>query len=122
MNDKAVPICCVTFIFSEYIVRVTLAANPSFHENMNQTFTFYFSTLKDIYLYQCVGINCVPVFISACVCRDQKSPSGDLYHSLRIPLRQNLSLNLGLIFSQLGQKPVSPSNPSFSAYLCIKLP
>lgn len=79
-----VPIRCVTFIFSEYIVRVTSAANPSFHENMNQTFTFYFSTLKDIYLYQCGCKLCACVYKCLCVCRDQKSASGDLYHSLPI--------------------------------------
>lgn len=31
-----------------------------------------------------------------------------LFHSLSIPLRQGLSLSLGLAFSQLGWKPASP--------------
>lgn len=32
-----------------------------------------------------------------------------LYHSLSIPLRQGLSLDLGLAFSQLDWKPASPT-------------
>lgn len=46
-----VPIYCATFIFSEYIVRVTSAANPSMKIQIKLS-VFYFSTLKDIYLYQ----------------------------------------------------------------------
>lgn len=87
---------------------------------MNQTFTFYFSTLKDIYLYQCKCKLCVCIWNCLCVGRNQKGASGDLLcHSLPIPLSQNLSLNLGLIFSQLGLKTLSSSKPCFPVCLVV---
>lgn len=58
----------------------------------------------------------VHVYMHTCAClcmrvKARECVSVLLCHSLTIPLKQGLSLNLGLLFSPLSWKPKSPRNP-----------